>query len=336
MPDLEEIRPYPNISSRAYEHPADRAATAALKAIPMLDTVVRKLLEWQYERAMRQFYLANSVKVGEQQLPALWSAHRHVTRILDLPELNDLYVHPGVLGGGIVFGTRQPIIVIDSGLLANLGPGEQQALIAHEAGHVLSDHLTYMTVLGILLRAGSAIPMVGLPLMGVKAVLLEWYRAAELSCDRAATLAVRDPRIVCSLLMAISGGVPVDQLNLDAFLAQAMQYRNWDDPADRVRRFLRELGRTHANAVNRVSEIMAWVGSGEYDRILRGEYRRRDEPDDVRQEAGDAVDYYTERFTTIFREAAENLTHLSTQVGEVGQQVADWVRSRRGGPPPEG
>ena len=29
------------ISPKAYEHPADRAATAALKSIPMLDAVVR-------------------------------------------------------------------------------------------------------------------------------------------------------------------------------------------------------------------------------------------------------------------------------------------------------
>jgi len=40
------------ISSKAYEHPADRAATAALQSIPMLDQVVRKLIEFGYERAL--------------------------------------------------------------------------------------------------------------------------------------------------------------------------------------------------------------------------------------------------------------------------------------------
>ena len=34
----------PGISPKAYEHPADRAATAALGSIPMLDYVVRKLI----------------------------------------------------------------------------------------------------------------------------------------------------------------------------------------------------------------------------------------------------------------------------------------------------
>src|SRR5437879_5345822 len=95
----EEVKPYTNISSKAYEHPADRAATAALTSIPMLDTVVRKLVEWRYERALRQFYLGNSVKVGEHQLPELWASHTGVCRVLDMPDTYDLYVTSPVLGG---------------------------------------------------------------------------------------------------------------------------------------------------------------------------------------------------------------------------------------------
>ena len=329
LPD--QIEPYENISAKAYEHPADRAATAALKAIPMLDTAVRRLIEWRYERAMRQFYLGNSIKVSEQQLPELWTAHRHATRILDVSQVNDLYVHRSVIGDGVVIGSKQPIIVLDAGLVEKLGSGERMALISHELGHVLSDHVVYQTALNILLSAGrGAIPFLGLPLMAVRAVLLEWYRATELSCDRAATLAVRDPRIVCRLLMVTTGGMSADRLDLDAFLAQAMEYQNWEDPSDRVRRFFNELGRTHANAVKRVSEVMAWVQSGDYDRIVRGEYRRRDEPTNVREEAGDAVEFYVERFKAVFQDAAENLSQAGNQIGEVGQQLAEWIRSRTG------
>ena len=86
----ENIEPYPRISSKAYEHPADRAATAALKAVPMLDTVVRKLIEWGYERALRQAFLGNAVRVGENQLPELWSSHVGVCRILDMPDVLSL------------------------------------------------------------------------------------------------------------------------------------------------------------------------------------------------------------------------------------------------------
>ena len=41
------------ISPRAYQHPADRAATAALARVPYLDEVVRRLVALGYERALR-------------------------------------------------------------------------------------------------------------------------------------------------------------------------------------------------------------------------------------------------------------------------------------------
>jgi Zn-dependent protease with chaperone function len=334
----QNVEPYRQISSKAYEHPADRAATAALKAIPMLDTVVRKLVEWRYERALRQFYLGNSVKVSDQQLPELWKAHMAVTHVLDMPEIYDLYVTTPVRGGAQAIGSGKPLIVLDSLLMQRLGAAEQRVVLAHELGHILSKHVLYMTALDILLSVGNGLPFfLGVPFRAVQAVLLEWYRAAELSCDRAATLAVRDPRIVCRTLMVTAGGLPVDQLDLDAFMAQALEYERWDDPADRVRRFFNEIGQSRTYAITRVSEVMRWVQSGDYDRIVRGEFPTRDQQADVREEAGEAFEFYAERFRTVFREAGDNLAGLGAQVGglagQVGglaEHVGDWVKARRG------
>ena len=115
-------------------------------------------------------------------------------------------------------------------------------------------------------------------------------------------------------------------------MAQAMEYEAWDDPSDRVRRFFNELGKTHPDSVRRVSEVLKWVQSGEYDRIVRGEYRTRDQDANVREEAGDAVEFYAERFRAIFREIGENLNKAGSQVGGVAEQLADWLRTRSGGP----
>jgi Zn-dependent protease with chaperone function len=330
---LDSVEPYTNISSKAYEHPADRAATAALKAVPMLDTLVRKLIEWRYERALRQFYLGTSLKVSDDQCPDLWASHNAACRILDLPEVYDLYLTSPVPGTAMAIGSKKPMIVADSMVIKRLGPGEQRALLGHELGHVLSDHVLYITALNILLAAGGSLPvLLGLPFRAVRTVLLEWYRAAELSSDRAAVLVVRDPQIVCRLLMVSASGLPADDLNLDAFMAQAMEYENWDDPSDRVRRFFWEINVTHPYAVRRVSEVMRWVQSGEYDRILAGEYRTRDQEADVRGEAGDAMEFYAERFRGAFRDIGENVTSLGSQVGGVADQVADWLRNRGGSP----
>jgi Zn-dependent protease with chaperone function len=332
---LDSIEPYYNLSSKAYEHPADRAATAALKAIPMLDVLVRRLIEWRYERALRQAYLGRSLKVSEQQCPDLWVSHSAACRILDLPEIYELYLTTPVRGVAKAIGSKKPMIVLDSVVLQRLGPGEQRAMLGHELGHVLSDHVLYITALNILMAAGSSVStLLSLPFRALQTVLLEWYRAAELSADRAATLVVRDPQIVCRMLMVATSGLPAEQLNLDAFMTQAMEYENWDAPSDRVRRFFSEISVTHPYAVRRVSEVMRWVQAGDYDRIIRGEYRTRDQKSSVTTEAADAMDFYTERFRAAFRDVGENVTSLGTQIGGVAEQVTDWLRTRGTGSPP--
>ena len=45
------------------------------------------------------------------------------------------------------------------------------------------------------------------------------------------------------------------------------------------------------------------------------------------------MEFYAERFRTIFREAGDNLSNLGSQVGGMAEQVADWLRNRGGGWP---
>src|SRR5712691_507433 len=80
------------ISPRAYQHPADRAATAALQRIPYLDEVVRKLIALGYERALRAASLGAAVRLGQEQLPHIWVLHRECFHVLDMAAVPDLYV----------------------------------------------------------------------------------------------------------------------------------------------------------------------------------------------------------------------------------------------------
>ena len=337
MSALPESQKLKDISPRAFEHPADRAATAALRSIPMLDTVVRKLVELQYERALRQSLLGGSVKVGSEQLPAIWAEYKRGLTVLDMPETYDLYVTQWPFANALTIGASTPMIVLYSSLAELLEADEMRTVLAHEIGHVLSDHVLYRTALEILMKMGDAIrvPMIStLPLMAVRAALLEWYRAAELSCDRAATLVNRDPRVTCRTLMVIAGGLPSERLDLDAFVKQANEYEEWDSNIDRVRRFFTEISLTHSYPVRRVSEVVGWVQSGEYDAIMAGEYVRRGDEPDARAEAGDAVDFYTDRFRKIFTDASETVSAAGEQVATAGTRLADWLRGGDGGARP--
>ena len=326
-----------NLSSKAYEHPADRAATAALQSVPALDTVVRKLIEFGYERAYRQNYLASSVRLGEDQIPEVWADWNAVCARLDLPERYDIYLTQIPFTNAMAIGSEKPMVVVNSRTIDVLEDLEVRTVLGHEAGHILSDHVLYITAMNILilLSRNLRLPFIaGLPLQAVLLVLLEWYRAAELSSDRAATLVNRDPLVTCRTLMVLAGGVRSSRLNLDAFISQAKDYEEWSSAWDKLNRMRNDLWLTHSRPVKRVKEITEWVQSGEYDRIVAGEYPTRDQKADPRAEAGAAYEHYRERFRRIFADfggdnMGEKVADAQEKVAGAAEKVADWLRPRR-------
>ena len=312
------------ISPRAFQHPADRAATAALEQIPYLDAVLRRLIQLGYERALRQFSLGAAVRLGERQLPGIWALHREVFDVLDVPEVPDLYMTQFPFANATTFGAGKPVVVINSELVRILDEDRLRPVLAHEAAHVLAEHILYRTALLILLRIGrGGLPaLAGLPLMALRAALLEWERAAELSSDRAAAIVTRDPMKVCSSLMTLAAGEAAEELNLDAFVGQAIEYSESGSGLDRLSRIFLQLGLTHPLPVRRVHELLAWVRDGDYDRIVGGEYLRRGEEYTLREEADVAGSHYADRIRNVFRDAGES-------VSDVGQQLADWLSRNR-------
>src|SRR3954452_25128492 len=147
MATLPEDQRLVDISPRSFQHPADRAATAALHAIPMLDTVVRRLMELGYERSLRQSYLAASVRLGEDQLPEVWADYRAALARLDMPDVYDLYITQFPLVNAAAISSGKPIIVVTSQLVELLDEIELRTVLGHEAGHVLADHVLYRTAL---------------------------------------------------------------------------------------------------------------------------------------------------------------------------------------------
>ena len=229
---------------------------------------------------MMQLLLGNSVRLGEAQLPRIWSAHRAAYTTLDIASVPNSFLHiiQTPVANAVTIGAQRPTVLLQSGIVPMLDETELRAVLAHEAGHVLSEHVRYRTTLELLLRFTlPRMPLMGrVPLQALIAALLAWYRAAELSCDRAAAIALRDPLPTCRALMKLAGG-GAEGLSLDAFIQQADEYVEWDDLFDRHQRLGSELGSTHPFPVRRVYELTRWVKSGEYDRIMAGDYVRRGE-----------------------------------------------------------
>lgn len=256
-----------------FRHPLDLEATNSLKQLPGLDLVIRNLLGPVAEQFFYLENIASSILVGEQQLPWLHTLLIEACRVLDL-EPPHLYVRQHPVPNAYTFAMRgkQPFIVMHTSLIELLTPDEIQAVIAHELGHLKCDHGVYLTLANILVLAAGQLPGGTLITQGLQSQILTWVRCAEFTCDRAALLATQDPKIMMSVLMKLTGGSPslVNQLNLDAFIAQARAYDavSKTEIGDMLKQ-LQTAQLTHPVPVLRAREIDRWASSQNYQTLLQ-------------------------------------------------------------------
>ena len=233
-----------------------------------------------FSRTPFQRFQANAVRVSENQFGDVYRLYKQCLKTLDAPEEYPLYMSQTPMVNAGAFGMEEPFIILNSGTLILLEEEELEYVIAHEIGHILSDHVLYKTMTVLLINlANMGFPIVGLAARVVLVALLEWSRKSELSSDRAGLLGIRDPEIVMRSMMKMAGGGETKDLNLQEFIVQAEEYREGGDVADQVFKVLNLMFQTHPFYTLRLSELRTWIESGDYDRIIRGEYARRGEPD---------------------------------------------------------
>lgn len=331
----------PGISARAWEHPADRAALTALRKATGFDVVLRRLFSLVSERALRFHYLANAVRVDDKQFARIHKAWLECCAILDADEIPELFVTQTPMVNAGAIGIDKPFVVINSGTLGLLDDDELRFVLGHELGHVLSGHALYRTMLFILLRVVlpllMTLPIAGLMLRGVLMALFEWSRKAELSCDRAGLLCLQDPEAAYRIHMKMAGGNKLDQMNLDAFVAQADEYEKAGDVRDNIIKLMNMLWNTHPYPVLRLAELRRWVTSGGYGAVLGGNYPRRSEDadagirDDVAASARSYKDRWDEREDALGK-LVQDLGGLFSGEGSVWDNVRDLFRGRKDAP----
>jgi Zn-dependent protease with chaperone function len=308
-----------DIGAESWEHPADRAALAALRRLPGLRRGPAKGV-----RPVRRE--ADPAGVPGQRRPGFREAvpgrarrYVEVLATLDAPEHYPLFISQTPMVNAGAYGMEHPFIVLNSGAVRLLDDEELVFLLGHELGHIMSGHVLYRTMLVILLQlANIGYPIVGLAARAVLVGLLEWYRKSELSSDRAGLLACQDPQVALGTSLKLAGGGRPEETDLNEFLAQADAYRESGDVADAVFKVLNLLGTTHPFHTLRAAELRDWVEAGEYDRILRGEYHRRGEPrapymDDIRaagQSYREGAKDLFDQVATGARDAAEKMRHM--------------------------
>lgn len=255
-----------------YRHPLDHEAQDHLKALPGVDNVLKKLLEYSQEAFGEGFFAMNCLRVSDKQFPDLAAKLQVACQTLGMTTVPELYVAPDDLVPGSAWGTYsggldRPFIVFPSSLLDLLTEEETLAVLAHEIGHFHCNHHALkvaadflMILKGKVLKKSPMLALLDSITPPVQNALFLWRRKADLSADRTSLLVLQNTRQIAQLLAQHVGGQNLDRVNLDEFLVQASNFDRqslltWLDKSWP----LQLCDRVPALGVWRMAELLAWT-----------------------------------------------------------------------------
>lgn len=256
---------------------ADRWALKRLQAIPLLPKVVAKFYELGLDRWLYCFNMGLSLRCGPKQYPTLHRILEESCRVLDMP-VPELYVTNNPFPNAFAGGVERPYITLRSSIIDTMSDEQLYHLIGHELGHIKANHVLYFSIAFLLY---PLLDILGRRTMGASDVatyaltmaLYEWSRQAEFSADRAGLLVSQNIDTSLDAMIALTAGPSRlrDELNRDAFLAQAQTYQD-AAPLDKLGQVVvfATLGKTltHPMPIHRAQALDRWVKSGGYDQVI--------------------------------------------------------------------
>lgn len=261
---------FAKIDSSYFAHPNDIKVTKQLENIPFLEPLIRRAL-YTAETVYFTELLSSAVLVSTKQYPNLHTSLVNVSSLFKMQTIPELFIVQNPIPNAYTLAIRgrKPFIVVHSSLLQLLTEQEVKAVLGHEIGHLVCEHSVWVTMANVLLLGlGNFLPPA--IVRSLQSQLFEWLRYAELSCDRAAFLAVKDLNIVLSMMIKLSGGsagLLTEEFNVEEYLKQGDLYK------EELKKNAFIIGaisgrasqqRTHPVPVLRAKELAKWVNSGQY------------------------------------------------------------------------
>lgn len=267
-----KLRPLPGLSIDEFRHPNDQRATAALRQVPGFDKLIAKLLEIGLERMLYIENISSNLRVTPKMFPRLHKNLLWATKILDVPE-PEMYVTTDPNPNAWTFGHTKPFITLTTGLVDMMTDEEVFFVIGHELGHIKGGHVLYRTMAHYMRQIVEWLGDVTLGIgsllgRGLIYALLEWYRCAELTGDRAGLLCVQDLEAARNAFMKMAAGTVrlAAEIDREEFLRQVRAYEDIDrSTLDRAYKLLMTIDRTHPFAIQRAKEAELWFEGGYND-----------------------------------------------------------------------
>jgi len=208
----------------------------------------------------RSELLGTAVKVSDQQYPRVWEAAKIAGAALRV-RVPAIFAAPSSSIKVKVLGTEDaPHLIVNLELAEKLDDTDLVAAIGHELGHVQNGHILYATALHYL--ANQAVFFVRWVIQPAIMTLQAWSRRAEVTCDRAALLAVKDLDKTLNAMVKLELGLDKGSaFNAEEYL------RSVPDTKKGIGRYA-ELFRSHPYVPKRVQALKLFADSELYARVI--------------------------------------------------------------------
>ena len=273
---MAEIKQVTGLMPTEYEHPLDRKALDALSATPGMDVLVKLFYKYYFERVLTIEYTGSHVLITPEAYPDLYGLFDKACDTINMPGRPLLYIQQDPTINAFSQGVEQPFVSLTYRTVDLMTDEELTCVMAHEIGHHKSQHILYRTIAlfwGELaaLAAGMTMGASELVAEPLKYALLFWSRMSEFTADRAGLLACQDINVAASVMCKIAG-MPekyYGDIKLEAFLDQARAFKGYDySDLNKFYRFLATASMDHPWTVIRTAELLKWIESGDYQRVL--------------------------------------------------------------------
>ena len=236
-----------------------------------------------WREVARTELLGSAVKVTDQQYPRVYRATKAAGAALRVRP-PAVFASPSDSIKVKVLGTEDaPHLIVNLALAERLDDTALVAAIAHELGHVQNGHIFYATALHYLTH--SAAFFVRWVVQPAIMTLQAWSRRAEVTCDRAALLAIRNLDKTLAALVKLELGLEKGSaFSADEYL------KSVQDAAKKggIGRYA-ELFRSHPYVPKRVQALRLFADSALYANVLGQDPTGKPSLPDVDKQVADLI-----------------------------------------------
>ena len=258
---------------KLYLHDSDKAAMAALKAIPGFSQVMKAFMKIWSEQQFRLINMSTNLHLNNNQMAKYYNMLPPICEKLgiDVPEL---FVELDVNPNAYTYGDTKPFIVITSGLFETLPDELIPTVLAHECGHIACHHTLYTTMGRAILNGTSSFVsgLGNIAMYPIQLAFAYWMRCSEFSADRAAIICDGTAEKNTEVMMRFAGYDKdiMAEANVETFMEQALEYKSLvnNNAWNKTLEFILFQNYDHPLNAVRAYEGKEWEQSERYQNIL--------------------------------------------------------------------